>query len=120
MHKLNICSYRSIFYACKCFYIEFLQQPSDVIAFPGNTVLLECVIIDSQSNDLLGAQWYRNGVITEGLQRHQNFRDLSTNLTIALMIANIMETDSGAMYHCTPNGQRQITSRKASVIVAGT
>ena len=28
----------------------FLQDPSDVIALPGNNVTLKCVIIDDQSN----------------------------------------------------------------------
>lgn len=78
------------------------------------------MIIDSQSNNLIDAQWYRNNVPTNGLQRHQNFRDIGTNLTIGLEISNIMETDSGAMYHCTPNGRPQISSRGASIVVAGT
>ena len=76
------------------------------------------MIIDGQSN-LVDAQWYRNGVLIEGLQRHQNFHD-GTNLTIGLQIFDIVEADSGAMYHCTPNGQPQISSRKASIVVAGT
>ena len=76
------------------------------------------MIIDDQSN-LVDAQWYRNGVITEGLQRHQNFL-AENNLIIGLEIFNIMEADSGAMYHCTPNGQPQISSRRASIVVAGT
>ena len=98
----------------------FLREPSDVIAFPGNKVLLECVIIDSLSSDLVDAQWYRNNVPTVGLQRHRNFHDVGTNLTIGLEISNVMEADSGAMYHCTPNGRPQISSRGASIVVAGT
>ena len=98
-------------------FVGFLQDPSDVIALPGNTVILQCVIVDDQSN-LLDAQWYRNGVIIEGLQRHQNFRDVGTNLTIGLQIFNITEADNGAMYHCSPNGQPQISSRRASVVAS--
>ena len=75
--------------------------------------------MDSQS-DLVDAQWYRNDVLIEGLQRHQNFRDVGTNLTIGLEIFDIMKADSGTIYHCTPNGQPQISSRRASIVVAGT
>lgn len=98
----------------------FFQQPSDVTVIPGSKVLLECVITDSRSNFLLDAQWYRNGIPTNGLQRHQNFRDPRTGLTIGLEIFNVMEADNGAVYHCTPNGQPQTSSRKASIFVAGT
>ena len=101
-------------------FVGFFTEPSDVIASPGNKILLDCVIIDIESNALLDAQWYRNGILTEGLPRHQNFLDPGTNLTIGLEIFNVMATDSGAMYHCSPNGQPQISSRRASIIVAGT
>lgn len=77
------------------------------------------MIVDEQSN-LVNAQWYRNDVPIEGLERHRNFRDVGTNLTVGLEIVNIMEADSGAMYHCIPSGQPQITSRRASIVVAGT
>ena len=76
------------------------------------------MIVDGQGN-LVDAQWYRNGVLVEGLQRHQNFHD-GSNLTIGLEIFDIMEADSGAMYYCTPNGQPLISSRRASIVVAGT
>ena len=45
---------------------------------------------------------------------------MGTNLTIGLEIFNVMMEDSGAIYHCTPNGQPQIRSRRASVVMAGT
>lgn len=78
------------------------------------------MIIDSQSTNLIAAQWYRNDVPTDGLPRHQNFQDIGTNLTVGLKVINITKTDSGAMYHCTPSGQPRISSRRASIVVAGT
>ena len=78
-----------------------------------------CVFVDSRSL-LVSAEWFRNGIPTAGLPRHRDFHNPGTNITIGLQIDNaVRSADDGAIYHCSPVGQPNITSNLVSIIVAG-
>ena len=96
-----------------------IQQPVDAITLPGEMVLLQCVFVDDRSL-LVSSEWYRNGESTVGLQRHSEFHNPGTTITIGLQIENVMRADDGAVYHCSPVGRPDITSKLVSITVAGT
>ena len=95
-----------------------VQEPVDVVALPGEDVLLQCVFVDNRSL-LVSAEWFRNGEPTAGLQRHSEFHNPGTTITIGLRVQNIMRVDDEAVYHCSPAGQPDITSKLVSITVAG-
>ena len=97
-----------------------VQQPVDAITLPGETVLLQCVFFDDRRSLLVSSEWYRNGESTVGLQRHSEFHNPGTTITIGLLIENVMRADDGAVYHCSPVGRPDITSKLVSITVAGT
>ena len=99
--------------------IEIVQEPDDVIALPGENNLFQCVFVDERSL-LVSAEFFRNGQSTKGLERHSEFHNPGTTITIGLQIVNITREDDGAMYHCSPLGQPDITSRLVTITVAGT
>ncbi|XP_065912066.1 protein sidekick-like isoform X2 [Dysidea avara] len=98
--------------------IRLVQQPVDAITLPGETVLLQCVFFDDRRSLLVSSEWYRNGESTVGLQRHSEFHNPGTTITIGLLIENVMRADDGAVYHCSPVGRPDITSKLVSITVA--
>jgi len=95
-----------------------VQEPVDKLALPTDNVLLQCVFVDDRSL-LVSAEWFRNGESTAGLQRHSEFHNPGTTITIGLQIENIMREDDGAIYHCSPLGRPDISSKMVSITVAG-
>ncbi|XP_065912049.1 titin-like isoform X2 [Dysidea avara] len=114
--SLIILSISAISYSQPPIY-DLIQQPVDAITLPGEMVLLQCVFVDDRSL-LVSSEWYRNGESTVGLQRHSEFHNPGTTITIGLQIENVMRADDGAVYHCSPVGRPDITSKLVSITVA--
>jgi len=97
---------------------DIVQEPDDKQVLPTENVLLQCVFVDDRSL-LVSAVWFRNGAPTAGLQRHSEFHNPGTTITIGLQIENIMREDDGAVYHCSPVDRPDISSKMVSISVAG-
>jgi len=114
----TVCDYKIIIQHLG-FLIGIVQEPNDIIALPGKDDLFQCVFVDDRSL-LVSAQFFRNGEPTKGLQRHVEFHNPGTTITIGLQIVNITRGDDGAVYHCSPVDRPNITSRLVTIKVAGT